>query len=188
MEPMEWCVIRDGGVGVGFFNERRGLHIPGTNFRYHSEGAYGLIFVDAGAGGRARKVYRAKAGTDRAHSEAVFAAEAAAYALAMDSEPARALVPAYFGPCVVPKLLDGDGTDVTSEIYGDLAFEMEFIPGKFLKIVEFGHVEQERVTSILVSAGILYVMDSSATAIDGLIHKVVDFSTREIEVWPDDLF
>lgn len=166
---------------MSFFNEGRGLHIRGTDFRYYSEGAFGLIFVDVDRG-RARKIYRVKADTDHAHSAALFESEVSAYEFAMASEPARNLVPQFFGRCRQVSILDRDGNDVSGDVYGELAFEMAFISGEFQKLSEFQESERARVTEILRKVGIFYVIDASAVGCDGVISKVVDFSTKEIEV------
>lgn len=174
---------KDTEAVVGFFNERRGLHIPGSDFQYYSEGAYAVVFASRSGRPTARKLFRVKAESGREHSARTFAAEVAAFELAMASDHVRTIVPEFFGQQPAERVSDRDGTDVSAEFYPDLAFDMEFIEQPFRKLVYFSAFERKRVSSILNRAGIFYTIDASACGTDDCISKVIDFSTHEIEPW-----
>lgn len=166
-----------------FANEVRGLYIPGSDFTYHCEGAYSVVFVSRSGRPTARKIFRRAAPGGREHSQLTFAAEVAAYELAMGSPDARLIVPQLFGQQHVLGVRDRDQTDVSQEFYLDLAFDMEFIDMRFEKLSQFGERERFRVSSILAQVGIMYAADASASGTTDCISKVIDFSTHEIELW-----
>lgn len=160
-----------------FANERRGLRIAETGFRYLDEGAYGAIFVDRTAG-RIVKVYKWR--EDEAHARAVFDAEVEAYHWARAVPAVSDLVAGGFRPCSVPQVVDKDGNDVTSEFFPDLAFETDFVAGEFRKIGSVDSVEAARVRRLFHEAGIEHTVDMSVTLDpDGRIVKAIDFATTE---------
>lgn len=170
-------------AATSFPNESRGLHIPGSDFKYYSEGAYAVVFVSRSGRPTARKIFRLKAESGRGHSSRTFAAEVAAFELAMASDHVRAIVPEFFGQQPALRVSDRNGTDVSAEFYPDLAFDMEFIEQPFRKLVYFSAFERIRVSNILNRAGIFYTIDASACGTDDCISKVIDFSTHEVELW-----
>lgn len=165
-----------------FPNSSRGLHIPGSDFKYYSEGAYGVVFVSRSGRPTARKVFRLKTESGREHSSSTFAAEVAAFKLAMACDEVRSIVPEFFGQPPAVRVSDRDGTDVSGEFYPDLAFDMEFIEQPFRKLGYFSTLERRRVSNILHRAGIGHTVDASACGTDDCILKVIDFSTHEIEL------
>jgi hypothetical protein len=102
-----------------FANARRGLQITGTNFKYLTEGACSIVFLDREAG-RIRKVCRARSDTDKNHCREVFEAETKAYEVASKIAELKDLIPSYYGLCAAQNVSDGTGKDVTNEFHGDL--------------------------------------------------------------------
>jgi len=161
---------------MGFLNEQRGLYVADSEFKYYSEGAYGLVFVDR-AKGRILKVYRAR--QPLPHSTEVFNAEVEAYKIAMKSDDLKKLVPEFFGARTGLIIMDKDGTDVTNEFYPNLAFEAEFVPGEFRKISFAPESEQKQVMELFRSHGINHAIDASITLEGEKIRKLIDFAIRE---------
>ena len=162
---------------MGFPNAQRGLRIAGTDFKYLSEGAYGLVFVDQNKK-RIRKVYRYRDGNLQ-HSNQVFTAEVRAYEIASANNELRILVPLYFGVRPAQMIIDSRGSDVTSEVYPDLAFEAEFIECNFQKKLRANN-EYEKICALFQRYGISHVTDISVCLRGGHIIKVIDFATQEI--------
>lgn len=165
---------------MAFQNTERGLRIKGTNFVYHSEGAYGLIFLDKSEI-RIRKIYKSTQPLD--HRRKVFEAEIKAYEIASKTPELNDFVPQYFGRCTDIILIDKCGKDVTSEIDVTLAFEAEFIEGYFQKCSSFGVNEEKwnKIEEIFFNHGIYHMKDASVTLEADGIKKVIDFSVKEIE-------
>ena len=165
---------------MGFPNAYRGLRIKGTDFIYHSEGAYGLVFVDK-AEGRIRKLYKS---TQRQnHRKKVFENEVKAYEIASNVSELKDLIPKYYGTRAGMVLIDKNDEDVTNEIDVDLAFEAEFIDGCFQKRNSPG-VDQaawDDIKEKFRKHGIRHVKDASVTLKNNSIEKVIDFSFMEIE-------
>jgi hypothetical protein len=165
---------------VGFANEARGLRIAGTGFSYLNEGAYGVVFADRAAG-RIVKIYRWRPEQD--HARAVFKAEADAYGLAASSKAVAALVPGNFRLCTAQQIIDKDGKDVTAEFFPDLALEMDFVAGHFLKIASIDGTEALRVRGLFYDVGIHHTIDMSVTlGADGAVAKAIDFAIVEHEL------
>jgi hypothetical protein len=143
-----------------FPNSRRGLRVEGSNFDYYSEGAYGIIFRDRGAG-RNRKVYRARPDGNKAHCQDVFEAEVKAYGIASNDHELKELTPTYYGTCPGLTIVDETGKNVTQEFYPDLAYEAEFIDCDFQKFAVATSEEQGRVRALLGRKGIRHVIDAS---------------------------
>lgn len=164
-----------------FANARRGLTIDGTDFAYLSEGAYGLVFVNASRT-RVLKVFRRK--EDVAHCREVYAVETEALVRSSSSEELRSLVPGYFGPRTDVIVTESGGKDVSEEFLPDLNYEMEYVEGHFQKIGSIDPKESDRVRALFRSVGIAHAVDASVTLdTEGKVAKVIDFSMREIEVW-----
>lgn len=165
---------------MGFPNEERGLKIPGTDFVYLSEGAYGVVFIDKTAC-RIRKICRRRPEVD--HARAVFKAEVDAYVLAMDSPALAHLVPGGFRLCDPLRIIDREGRDVSGEFFPELAFETDFVEGKFYKIGSLGSAETWPVRQLFHNAGIRHTTDMSVVLdADGVIVKAIDFATQEHEL------
>jgi hypothetical protein len=167
---------------MAFHNASRGLRIDGSNFIYLTEGAYGIIFVDRDQK-RIRKVARRQDGRAEAHTKEVFGAETEAYKIASCCEELTALVPAYFGSIQGLKIVDGEGKDVSSEFYPDIAFEAEFVDGFFQKIATVPASESRRICDFFRKRGIFHMSDSCVCLKDAKIMKVIDFATKEFEVF-----
>jgi len=162
-----------------FRNEARGLRFAGTDFVYLTEGAYGIIFVDRGQR-RIRKVYRVRRDSDIAHCREVFTNETGAYEIASMQPELSALIPAYFGPCGVPDVVDGAGGNVSDEFHADLAFETEFVECRFVKISEAPDSESGRIRDLFGRHGIHHVIDASVCLQEGTITKMIDFATEDV--------
>ena len=167
-----------------FRNALRGLKIADTDFWYLSEGAYSLVFADR-VRGRVLKVFRTE--QDPKHAKKVYLAELAALETASSSNDLKGLVPTYFGTRQGIKMVDRGGNDVSNEIYGDLAFEMEFINGRFEKSSFATTAERQRVHGLLIKNGIKHVEDTSVRLEEGKITKVIDFHIEHIEPQADPL-
>jgi hypothetical protein len=166
---------------MSFPNARRGLWIKDTNFEYLTEGAYGIVFVDRTAG-RIRKIYRSKHGAPASHCVETYKSEAQAFEIASADEHLRDLVPEWYGRLSAQVVVDRNGADVSREFYCDLAFEAEFIPGRFCKFGVISLEERERVGTLFIERGITYIIDTSVILEDGRVHKAIDFATKEIEL------
>ncbi|WP_284179534.1 hypothetical protein [Rhabdaerophilum sp. SD176] len=165
-------------------NQERGLRLADADFVYLSEGAYGIVFVDRVAA-RIRKIYRRK--PDEKHTRNVFESEVHAYRLAMGSESLQALVPAHFRLCVPQRIFDSIGTDVTAEFFPDLAFEAEFVDGRFSKIGDIDSREADKIRDAFHSVGIKHTIDMSVcVAPEGHVLKAIDFAVEEHELWYSD--
>lgn len=152
-----------------------------TDFAYCTEGAFGLIFVNAKSG-RALKVFRRKHEASEDHCRSVFNSEIEAYGLASSSPEVRALVPGFYGVRSGLIVLDQDGNDVSAEFIPDLAYEMEFVAGYFQKMGTVANPEADRVRQLFRNAGICYLTDASVMLTNGKITKVIDFAVREFEI------
>lgn len=139
------------GWEMGFANAARGLRLAGTDFVYFSEGAYGVIFADRGAG-RIRKIYRRR--PEEAHAHAVFEAEAVAYERASAIPALSLLVPGGFQRCPPQSVIDGAGSDVSQEFFSDLAFETDFIDAPFMKAGSVASNDLQGVHELFRAAGI----------------------------------
>jgi hypothetical protein len=173
-------------VVMGFVPYReRGLKLKGTNFEYLNFGAYAVIFVDRKLG-RVRKVYAKQHGYD--HELEVFNCEVAAYEIASQSAELNDLIPAFYGHVRDIEIVDRAGKNVSDEFYTNLAFEAEFADYPFSKIGNCGatQAERDRVCDLFRDHGILHMSDVSVCVEDGKIEKVIDFATREIELWAQD--
>jgi hypothetical protein len=168
-----------------FQNATRGLRLEGTDFTYLTEGAYGIVFHDRNRG-RIRKVYRTRWDADVDHCREVFEAETAAYQIASTTSELKDIVPAYFGIRAGLTVVGADGKDVTNEFYRDLAFEAEFVNCSFEKISASSPDEHRRVVALFRKHGIKHVIDASVCLEDGHISKVIDFATKEVELWHKD--
>lgn len=165
-----------------FANAARNLRIKDTEFVWFDEGAYGVLFVDR-ACKRVRKIYRARGGAPLAHCLDVFEAETQAYEIASRSDDLKAITPAYYGKCGQLTVIDGAGNDVTGQFYPDLAFESEFIEGRFVKSNAASELERERVNELFWKNKIFHTIDMSVCLTDGKITKAIDFAVKEIELW-----
>ena len=161
-------------------HEERGLRISGTDFVYLGEGAYAIIFADRERG-RIRKIYQAGHKLD--HCRGVFTAEIGAYEIASRIPEIQSLVPSYYGHCPGCVIIDAAGTDVTKEFYPDLAFEAELVECPFQKIGTAPSTEQAIIATLFRRHGIHHIKDASVCLWDGKITKVIDFATREVELW-----
>jgi len=164
-----------------FFNASRGLRIPGTDFEYMTEGAYGLIFLDRKFR-RIRKVYKRRLDTDEAHCLAVFESEREAFELAARAPKVCTLIPEYFGESRAGTIIGSGGNDVTDEVYPLLSFEAEFLDGSFDKIGTVIAEERNRIVSLFHAVGIRHMTDASVRVTNQAIDKVIDFAVREIEL------
>jgi hypothetical protein len=160
-----------------FRNQARGLAIRGTDFRYLTEGAYSVVFSN---GERVIKLFKSDKPKD--HCTVVFGLEIAACAIAMGNRALRELVPQFYGIRGGLAVDDRDRKDVTSEFYNDLAYELEFVPGNFVKIVAAPKSEQERVVKLFQQNKINHMTDPSIILRDGRIVKVIDFAVAEVEL------
>ncbi|MDF0515753.1 hypothetical protein P0R31_00665 [Bradyrhizobium yuanmingense] len=165
-----------------FANAARKLRIKGTEFIWFDEGAYGVVFVDK-ARKRVRKIYKAIDGKPLAHCLEVFEAETQAYDIASRSDDLKAIVPVYYGKCEELVIMDGTGNDVTGELHPHLAFESEFIEGRFVKSSFASEAERDRINELFWKSKILHTIDTSVCLTDGKITKVIDFAMKEIELW-----
>jgi hypothetical protein len=168
-----------------FANERRGLCISDSNFRYLTEGAYSVIFKDQDAG-RALKLF--KSSHPIIQSARVFAAEVEAHKIAAGTAELKDLVPEFFCTPTALRVEDKDGRDVTTEFHPDLAIEMEFLPVHFADILIASRNEQERIRNLFQSHDIQHMSDVSVALNEhGQIVKVVDFAVKEIVPEADPL-
>lgn len=158
-------------------NAKRGLRIAETDFVYLDEGAYAVVFVDH-IQMRVRKVYLASHAL--AHAQLVFKNERNAYAIAHSQAELRVLVPKIYEPPRSLQIVDSRFSDVTRDFYPQLAIEMDFVPGRFLKLRDYPNGEERRITDLFQRHGINYLIDSSATAENGKIATVVDFAIKDI--------
>jgi hypothetical protein len=158
-----------------FPNTARGLRLAGTDFVYLTEGAYGTIFADRGQR-RVRKVYRTRPEVDTSHCREVFNTEIQAYEIASKHSELSALVPAYFGPCDVPDVVDGANANVSNEFHSDLAFEAEFVEC----FLQPPNTEQARIDALFGRYGIHYVTDASVCLEEDAIRKMIDFATKHV--------
>ncbi|WP_316201359.1 MULTISPECIES: hypothetical protein [unclassified Bradyrhizobium] len=163
-----------------FANAARNLRIKDTEFVWFDEGAYGVLFVDR-ARKRVRKIYRARGGEPLAHCLEAFEAETQAYEIASRSDDLKAITPAYYGKCEQLTVIDRDGNDVSGEFHPDLAFESEFIEGRFVKSIAASEPERERVNELFWKHKIFHTIDMSICLTDGKITKAIDFAMKEIE-------
>ena len=164
-----------------FANARRGLRIVGTDFAYLSEGAYGLVFVNASRT-RVLKVFRRK--DDEAHCREVYAAETEALVRGNSLDDVRSLVPCYFGPRTDVVVTEDGGKDVSDEFFADLNYEMEYVEGHFQKIGSIDRKASDPVRALFRSVGIAHTVDASVILdTEGKVTKVIDFAMREIEAW-----
>jgi len=163
---------------VAFPRESLKLRIADTGLQYLTEGAYGVIFVDHDRN-RVRKVYLALRNLSRDHCEQVFHAETEAFERAMSAPELRQLVPVFFGVCRPGTIVDKDEVDRSTDFLS-LAFEDEFIPGRFEKLTatQPGH---DRLVALFGQYGIYHLRDASVRIEDGKITKIIDFATRYIE-------
>jgi hypothetical protein len=165
-----------------YANARRGLKIPGTAFEYLTEGAYGLVFVDRSAR-RIRKVYRTRELKDPQHLTNVFNSEVMAFKIAMKCSELTELVPEFYGICPTKDVQDHSGNSIASELRGDLSFEMEFLPGSFVKIGTIPTSESDRIQTLFFQCGIRHMSDASVLLDEERITKVIDFAVQESESW-----
>jgi hypothetical protein len=163
---------------MSYYNKSRGLRIDGTEFEYITEGDYGAVFKDSKAD-RIWKVYFSNKNCESL-CRTVFDSERQAYEICYGSQILRDLVPGGYTQREPPKIIDRDGMDVTREFFPCLAFQAEFIKGKFLKINELRQQlseEVSRITKLLTENCVHGVDDISVTLSDqGRILKVIDFS------------
>lgn len=165
-----------------FANERRGLRLSGTDFTYLSEGAYSVVFADRERR-QVRKVYRVHGDAGLDHCRDVFAAEIDAYQIASNNAELRGLVPRYFGPCPNQVIVDGTPSEVTKEFHPDLAFEAEFVECQFHKLGVVPPPDWARIVVLFRRNGIHHVNGASFCLWDGRVTKVIDFTTKEVELW-----
>lgn len=169
---------------MGFANAARGLRLADTNFVYLSEGAYGVIFADRGAG-RIRKIYRRR--PEESHTRAVFESEAGAYERASAITALSLLVPGGFQRCPPQRVIDGAGDDISQEFFSDLAFEADFIDAPFVKGGSLVSDDLQRVRELFRAAGINHTSDISvALTCNGRVSKVIDFAIEEYELSHED--
>jgi hypothetical protein len=158
-----------------FANAARNLRIKDTEFVWLDEGAYGVLFVDR-ARKRVRKIYKAPGGAPLVHCSDVFEAETQAYEIASRTDDPKAITPAYFGKCGQLTIIDGDGNDLTGEFHPGLAFESEFIEGRFVKSSAANELERERINALFWKNKIFHTIDMSVCLPDGRITAAIDFA------------
>lgn len=160
-----------------FYDQKRGLIIRGTNFKYLTEGAYAAVFSD---GTHVIKIF--KSNKEKNHCTAVFCLEVTAYAIAMGEPELRSLVPGFRTDLTIE---DSQKADVTAKFYSDLAYELDFIDGEFSKITAATQIERDRVTTLFRQHKISHMTDPSVLLSNGRIVKIIDFSVEEIELEAD---
>lgn len=163
-------------------NRAEVLTVKSTNFTSFEKGAYATLFRDESLN-RVRKVFRIR--RDNAPIENIFAAEIAAFKIAIDQKELCELVPLFYGRCDgTMEILDSSGKEVTDQYRTDLSYEMEFVPGSFIK---FGTVpddkERCRIRNLFWKHGIMYLTDASVVLKERKITKVIDFAVQEHELW-----
>ncbi len=122
----------------------------------------------------------------RIHSREVFEAETEAYAIASKVCELKDLIPAYFGKVSDQKIVDTSGSDVTHEFHPSFAFEAEFVECSFQKLAAATERERKRVANLFHMHGIHHITDVSVCIENDRITKVIDFATREVELWSKD--
>lgn len=76
-----------------------------------------------------------------------------------------------------------DEVDAVVEFYPSLAFESEFVEGRFDKLNLATELERERVNALFWKNKIFYTIDMSVCLTDGKITKAIDFAMKDIELW-----
>ena len=144
------------------------------------QGAYAIVFLDFDNELATKVFKRSKA---VAHATETFECEVAAYKIAISCSETESYVPTFFGPQDIGRIeLNGQVRD-GSDLYLDLNYQMELLPGRFRKIGNFPYPnDAEFVAGLFRNAGIRHMRDASVTTdSDNNILKVVDFSIRDVE-------
>lgn len=162
-------------------NRELGIRIENTDFRYLTEGAYGLIFVDDRSR-LVRKIYRNRNDANYDHCAAVFNSEILAYEIACRDENIQFLVPGHYRRLDTQAVIDKYKT-TTNLVHPDLGFEMEYIEGNFCKIAMAPEPEGASVKSLFYKAGIRHLSDMSFIMRGCKIDKVIAFAVEEIELF-----
>ena len=145
------------------------------------EGAYGLVvFVENKT--KAVKIFF------RSHEEKqasnVYESEVEAYRLASINKEASSLIPVFYGEVRVEEVIDIDGCDVSDQYFLNMAYIMSFEAGPYFKFNTISSTEQARLKMLFEPLGIHYLVDSSVSlSKDGTAIKIIDFATREFELW-----
>jgi len=156
---------------------------PG-GFGYHDHGAYGIVFANVDRT-RIVKVYRTC--QDWEHAEKVFKSEVEAIAVASADRDLRPLTASDLIARSGCSLIDRDGRDRTDLIFGDLAFEVSFLEGEFVKLNDCPGSEADHLRGLLREAGIDGSDDVSVVFdATGQVRYVVDFAmTKSEQQWRD---
>ncbi len=116
------------------------------------------------------------------HCAKVFNSEYSALELAQADKSLAQLVAAPpFNRTSISRVLNEHGECISELFYLDLAFEAEYIDGKFTK---FGSAldasNRQEIQGQFSEAGIKHTLDAQVKVLDNKIVKVVDFATIEI--------
>ena len=118
----------------------------------------------------------------------VFEAEVDAYELAQKTPEIKPLVAEGYRKldnCV--SVVDGKGNDVSERFLCDCAIAMDYLDGEFVDKTYVSSDEYKRVYTLFHNAGIKYIVDAAFILDDGKVVKLVDFSTREFELFHPEL-
>lgn len=140
-------------------------------------GCYGQLFLRP-CGKKVVKVFfnRESEGKTRDEIESTFNSEVSAYGKVSHHEELLQLTPKFYGKVDVSQELG-----ISDDYYTDLAYEMEFISGRFDPINSYfiQPYSSKHVIKLFESIGV-DAIDSAATYNEiGIIQKVVDFGIKK---------
>lgn len=159
---------------------RPGWKISDTNFVYLDGGHYDDIFVDREAG-LALKIFRR--GNDKAHIRRTFQNERDAYLIACAADQTKNLVPKFYGTNAEIRVEDERSENQSQRYHLELNLQIDFIDAAFQKLGSLDGKEAAVLRSAFIGVGILHLADASVARTDPQSFKVIDFATKEIELW-----
>lgn len=130
----------------------RVLKAPTGDMQLINFGAYAHVFVSHDRA-VVRKVFLRK--PDEVHVQSVFGSELSALRIASEQPKLRAIVPKFFGQQGAASVFEGQH-DVSAEYFPALSYEMEFVPGAFVKIGNIDPAMRASIGALFEAHGICH--------------------------------
>jgi hypothetical protein len=141
-------------------------------------GAYGLVCFSPD--GKATKIFYKRTEACEQHVKDVFKSEVCAYTKISKIEDLKNLVPYFYGPVIVDEIVDTLGVDISHQFHLDYAYQMNQIPGQFVKIGTLtDSTIRQNIIDRFKSFGINHVCDASVIVTNGMVTCVIDFALKE---------
>jgi len=155
------------------------------------QGAYGRVFCtkmtlenidNYDEEARAIKVFLNLGDKPEEHVKKVFESEVKAYMTLSKNENLKRYIPKFHGKVLVEKIIDINGNDISDLFFLDLAFEMEYIEGNFVKYGR--NYDTCNVLKSFIDIGVHDVKDCSVILNNkNKPTKIIDFAMEEFELY-----